>query len=485
MGPTERVLIISSLLLFVSVIASKGASRFGIPSLLVFLGIGILAGTEGPGGLAFHDYGLVQTIGALALISILFSGGLDTDVQQIKPILKAGLGLSIFGVIFSTLLVGGFASIVLHFGALEGALLGAIVSATDVAAVFTVLRAKNVSLKPRIKPLLEFESAVNDPMTVFLGTGLLALYSAEHVTLFALIPQFFRQMILGALFGYLSGRFIVFFINRLKLEFEGLYPVLTISLILFTYGITQAVGGSGFLAVYVAGIVLGNGNFLKRKSLILFHDGLAWLMQIFMFLAMGLIVSPRELWHVAPVGMALSLFLVFVARPVSVALCLWPARFTLKEQIVVSWGGLRGAVPIILATYPLTANLPEAQMIFHLVFFVVFTSVLLQGTFMAPVAKWLGMDAPLQHKFRYPLEYVPTGNLKSELVEVRIPVESGVVGKSLLDLKLPVGVLVVLIHRSGDVIVPRGGTVIVGDDVLLVLAEPDAVRALKQRVSAT
>ena len=369
MGPTERVLIISSLLLFVSVIASKGASRFGIPSLLVFLGIGILAGTEGPGGLSFHDYGLVQTIGALALISILFSGGLDTDVRQIRPILKPGLGLSIFGVIFSTLLVGGFANLVLHFGVLEGALLGAIVSATDVAAVFTVLRAKSVSLKPRIKPLLEFESAVNDPMTVFLGTGLLALYSAgDDVGLVGLIPQFFQQMILGALFGYLSGRFIVFFINRLKLEFEGLYPVLTISLILFTYGITQAVGGSGFLAVYVAGIVLGNGNFLKRKSLILFHDGLAWLMQIFMFLAMGLIVSPRELWHVAPVGIALSLFLVFVARPVSVVLCLWPAKFTLKEQIVVSWGGLRGAVPIILATYPLTANLPEAQIIFHLVF---------------------------------------------------------------------------------------------------------------------
>ena len=436
MGPTERILIISSLLLFVSVIASKGASRFEFRRSWFFSGSGFWPAPEGPGGLVFHDYGLVQTIGALALISILFSGGLDTDVRQIKPILKPGLWLSIFGVIFSTLLVGAFANIVLHFGAVEGALLGAIVSATDVAAVFTVLRAKNVSLKPRIKPLLEFESAVNDPMTVFLGTGLLALYSAGgDVGILGLVPRFFQQMILGALFGYLSGRFIVFFINRLKLEFEGLYPVLTISLILFTYGITQAVGGSGFLAVYVAGIVLGNGNFLKRKSLILFHDGLAWLMQIFMFLAMGLIVSPRELWQVAPVGMALSLFLVFVARPVSVALCLWPANSLSRSK---SWcpGAGCGARFRSSGTYPLTANLPEAQIIFHLVFFVVFTSVLLQGTFMAPMAKLLGMDAPLQHKFRYPLEYVPTGNLKSELAEVRIPTESGVVGKSLLDLQI-------------------------------------------------
>jgi cell volume regulation protein A len=482
MGPTERILIITSVLLFVSVVASKAASRFGIPSLLVFLGIGMLAGSEGPGGLVFENYALVQTIGSLALISILFSGGLDTDLRQIAPILGPGLGLSIFGVLISAGLVGFFAHLVLHFGIVEGLLLGAIVSATDVAAVFTVLRAKNLSLKPRIRPLLEFESAVNDPMTVFLGTGLLALYSAGNVSLLNLVPMFFKQMIIGVLFGYAAGRAIVFFINRLKLEFEGLYPVLTISLIIFTYGVTQAVGGSGFLAVYVAGIILGNGNFLKRKSLILFHDGIAWLMQIFMFLAMGLIVSAKELWQIAPLGIALSLFLVFVARPMSVALCLWPAEFNFREKLVVSWGGLRGAVPIILATYPLTANLPQAQLIFHLVFFVVFTSVLLQGTLMAHVAHWLSMDAPAQPKFRYPLEYVPTGNLKSELAEVKIPTVSDVIGRSLLDLKLPAGVLIVLIHRGDDVIVPRGGTVIEKGDVLLVLAEPEAVQSLKQRV---
>ena len=481
MGSTEKLLIISSLLLFVSVLASKGASRFGIPALLVFLGIGMLAGTEGPGGLVFENYELVQTIGSLALVSILFSGGLDTDVQQIKKAIRSGLALSIFGVLFSTAIAGWFATQVLHFSVIEGLLLGAIVSSTDVAAVFTVLRAKSVSLKPRLKSLLELESAVNDPTTVFLAVGLLSLYERGENRFVALIPMFFQQMSLGLLFGYVAGRFIIFVINRLKLEFEGLYPVVTISLIIFTYGVTQALGGSGFLAVYVAGIVLGNGNFLKKKSLVLFHDGLAWLMQILMFLAMGLIVLPHWLWQVAPIGIAWALFIVFVARPLSVGLCLLPFKFSLREKLMISWGGLRGAVPIILATYPLTTNVPQAQLIFHLVFFVVFVSVLLQGTLMSFVAKRLKMDAPMQPKFRYPLEYVPTGNLKSELAEVPVSGESPMAGKSLLDLKLPSGVLVVLIHRGDDVIVPRGGTVIEPKDVLLVLAEPDQIRELRER----
>ena len=485
MGPTERIFIISSVLLFVSVLASKGASRFGIPALLVFLGIGMLAGAEGPGGVVFQNYGMVQTVGTLALISILFSGGLDTDVEQIKPVVRSGLALSVLGVFLTAAIAGWFATWVLHFTVVEGLLLGAIVSSTDVAAVFTVLRAKNLSLKSRIKPLLELESAVNDPTTVFLAVGLLSIYRTGTNNFQSLIPMFFLQMALGILLGYVSGRFIIFVINRLKLEFEGLYPVVTISLILFTYGVTQALGGSGFLAVYLAGIVLGNGNFLKRKSLILFHDGLAWLMQILMFLAMGLIVSPHLLWRVAPLGIAFALFIVFVARPLSVFLCLATAKFNLREKMMISWGGLRGAVPIVLATYPLATNLPQAQTIFHLVFFVVFVSVLLQGTMMPVVARWLKMEAPMQPRFRHPLEYVPTGNIKSELAEVRVPPGSRAEGKSLLDLKLPGGVLVVLIHRGEDVVVPRGSTIIEPGDVLLVLAEADAIRDLRQNITGT
>jgi cell volume regulation protein A len=482
MGPTESFLIITGLLLFASVLASKGASRFGIPALLVFLGVGMFAGSQGPGGVAFANYGLVQTIGVLALISILFSGGLDTNLDLVRPVLGSGIVLSTVGVLLATGMVGWFATTFLHFSWVEGLLLGAIVSSTDVAAVFTVLRSRSVSLKDRLKPLLELESAINDPMTVFLSVGLLQLYARGENNFKILIPMFLQQTALGVLVGYAAGRLIIWVINHLKLEFEGLYPVVTVSLILLTYGVTQTLGGSGFLAVYVAGIVLGNGNFLKRKSLILFHDGLAWLMQIAMFLSMGLIVLPKSLLAIAGSGIALSLFLVFIARPLSVNLCLLPFHFNWRERIMVSWGGLRGAVPIILATYPFIAGVPRAHTIFDLVFFVVFTSVLLQGAFLPTVARWLKVDSPVKQKFRYPLEYVPTGNLKSELAEVPVPGESSIVGKSLLDLGLPAGVLVVLIHRNDEVIVPRGGTTIEPDDVLLVLAETDAIKSFRSRV---
>jgi cell volume regulation protein A len=316
-------------------------------------------------------------------------------------------------------------------------------------------------------------------MTVFLSVAFLGMLLDPAKTPASLIPMFFQEMAIGALVGYGAGRAIIYAINHLKLEFEGLYPVLTIAFIVLTYGLTQIAGGSGFLAVYVAGIVLGNGNFLKRKSLILFHDGLAWLMQIAMFLMMGLIVDPHAVLGLSLSGLTLSAFLVFVARPVSVYLCLLPTTFTFREKTMISWGGLRGAVPIILATYPLLAGIPQAQTIFDMVFFVVFTSVLLQGAMLPRMAAWLRVVTPFRPKPRYPLEYVPTGDIKSELVEVKVPVNSRLAGRSLLELRLPDKVLVVLIQRGEEVIVPRGGTVVLPEDSLLVLAERETLRKIQ------
>lgn len=467
-------------LMILSIVVSKGAGRFGIPGLSIFLLIGILVGREGPGGFLFSNYLLAQTLGILALILILHAGGLGTTLDDVRAVRGSALVLSTIGVVVATVLVGAFGVRFLHLDSLHALLLGAAIASTDVAAVFTVLRSRNVSLAGRIRPLLELESALNDPMTVFLSVGLLQLIVGDQGTSLArLIPAFFQQMIVGTLAGIGAGKITRWAINGSRLEFEGLYPVLSTALVVLTYGMTQTIGGSGFLAVYVSGIVLGNENYLHKRSLTVFHDGLAWLMQIVMFLTMGLVVLPSELSRLAVSGIALSAFLVLVARPVSVLVCLTPFRFSWREQLMVSWAGLRGAVPIVVATYPLIARASEAQTIFNLVFFVVFISVLLQGTTIPIVSKWLNVASPIVKGFQYPIEFNPTTNLKSELVEVPVPAQSAVIGRSLVDLALPAGALIVLIRRADEALVPHGSTQIESGDTLLVLAEPEGLRRIR------
>ena len=483
---TAYLLAISALVL-ISIVASKGAGRFGIPGLSIFLLIGMAVGREGPAGFPFSNLLLAETLGVTALILILHAGGLSTQMEDVREVRGCALTLSTVGVLIASVLVGAFAVRFLAMDWLHGLLLGAAVASTDVAAVFTILRSRRVSLRGRIRPLLELESALNDPMTVFLSVGLLSMIvGTRDSSLVTLVPLFFQQMIVGALVGIAAGRVMRQLINRIGLEFEGLYPVLSVACVVLTYAVTQAVGGSGFLAVYVSGIVLGNQNYLHKRSLTLFHDGLAWLMQIAMFLTMGLLVLPSELSRVAVSGMALAAFLVFVARPASVLLCLTPFRVPLREQLMVSWAGLRGAVPIVVAIYPLLAGASGARAIFDLVFFVVFISVLLQGATVAPVSRWLRVAEPLVKRFRYPIEYNPTIDLKNELQEIPVPEGSATIGRSLIELSFPTGALVVLIRRRDDVLVPRGSTQIERGDTLLVLAERamlDRIRALVAAVT--
>jgi len=483
MNPFEKSLILGAALVVLSVFTSKASSRLGIPALLLFLVIGIGAGSHGLGGIQFTSYALAQELGVFALIFILFSGGMSTELKAIRPVLWPALVLSTLGVVIATSFVGFFAYYFLNFSLLEGCLLGATIASTDVAAVFTVLRSKNVSLKEGLGPLLELESALNDPMAVFLGVALLGLVGGSEQSVSGLLPLFFQQMIFGSLIGWGSGKCATLFINRIKLEYEGLYPVLSLGWIVLTYAMTQSLGGSGFLAVYIAGIVIGNANLLHRKSLIHFHEGIAWLGQIGMFLAMGLLVNPAELWTIAPLGIALSAFLVFVARPASVFLCLLGSRFNGREKLMLSWGGLRGAVPIILASYVLAMQIPKATEIFNLVFFVTFFSVLLQGTLIPIVAKWLKVNSPFQGKFRFPIEFNPTKNLKNKLIEVPVQARSQMIGKSLVELNLPKDLLIVLIERNGDILVPRGGTHIHDQDTLLVLSESESEEDMRKKFS--
>lgn len=477
----ETYLIIVALLLIASVLSSKVASRFGIPALLIFLMIGVFSGGHVLDIVSFKSYSITQNLGVVALILILFSGGMNTEVKLSRPVLKAALTLSTLGVMISALAVGLFSKYFLNFSLLEGLLLGATVVSTDVAAVFTILRSKKVSLKMGIAPLLELESALNDPMAVFLGITLLDLIQNPEHSLWNLIPLFFEQMIFGLVFGYGLGWLAVLLINKIRLEFEGLYPVLSLSWIVFAYAITQHFGGSGFLAVYIIGILVGNKKVLHQKSLSHFHEGAAWLGQITMFLAMGVLIDPESLWRVAPAGIVLSLFLVFIARPVSVFLCFPITNFTVPEKLMISWAGLRGAVPIILGSYVLVSQIPKAKEIFNLVFFVTFLSVLLQGTTVPLIAKWLKVNLPFREKFKFPIEFSPTQDLRSKLIEIQVQKRSSACGKSLVQLNLPRNSLIVLIEREGEVLVPRGDTYLYEKDSLLVLSEnieAEKIRAL-------
>jgi len=390
--PIEHLLLGLSTLLLLSVLASRASGTLGLPALLLFLIIGMLAGSEGPGGIEFDYPRLAQSLGVVALTLILFSGGLDSDWRQIRPVVVSGVALSTMGVCLTAGLVAGFTVWLLDFAPLDGLLLGAIVSSTDAAAVFAVLRARRARLKGRLGPLLELESGSNDPMAVFLTIGLISLLT-QSGTIGDMVWLFVRQMILGGLMGYSMGMGMSLLIRRLQLEYEGLYAVLSLAIALFTYGVTASVGGNGFLAVYLAGLTVGARRFKQVDNLRRFHEGQAWLMQILMFLTLGLQVFPSHILPVIGIGILLSLFLMCVARPVAVFVTLLPSRFTLKEQALVAWVGLRGAVPIILATFPLTAGLAKAETIFNLVFFIVLTSILLQGASLPLVARWLGLSA--------------------------------------------------------------------------------------------
>jgi len=476
----EIWMLIGALLILVSIVATRTSRRFGVPALLLFLGVGMLAGSDGPGGIAFEDYRLAQTVGIVALAYILFSGGLDTDWSAIKPVVTQGLVLANVGVVVSMLLLGGFAMWALGFNWQTGLLLGAIISSTDAAAVFSVMRERGVNLKNNLEPLIEFESGSNDPIAVFLTTGIIGLIMMPESSIWQLIPNFILQMTIGAVGGWVFGHGLRLLVNRIQLQQEGLYVVLTLASTILIYAMTTLLGGNGFLAVYLAGIVVGNRDIVHKRSILQFHDGVAWLMQIGMFLTLGLLVFPSQLWPVAPLGLAVAMFMVLVARPVSVLISLLPFKRSLAEILMVSASGLRGAVPIVLATFPLLAGVPNAMMIFNIVFFAVLVSVLLQGMSIGWLAHWLNVNAekPLpisQHV------YVPDVSIRSQIIEATIPTDSPLVGQSIIEIALPRGALIVQIQRAESVLVPNGGTRIESGDHLMVVVTPEALSELMQR----
>jgi potassium/hydrogen antiporter len=477
----DQLLLIAAVLLLVGIASSKFSTRIGLPVLVLFLAVGMLAGEEGIGGIEFDNYELAHGIGTVALAVILFDGGLRTSQRAFRAVFGPAIMLATVGVVITAAITGVAASWLLGIPLLQGLLLGSIVGSTDAAAVFAVLRGRRINLRKRVASTLEVESGSNDPMAVFLTVGILELLRGELTFGLPMVGFFMLQVVAGIGVGVLIGRGTVAAINRVALDAAGLYPILTASAGLLAYGLAASVGGSGFLSVYLAGIVIGNRHIVFQRGILQFHDGAAWLAQIAMFVMLGLLAFPSQVVQVASEGLIVALILIFVARPAAVGVILPWFGFNVREVAFISWVGLKGAVPIVLATYPLIFGFEGAFVLFNVVFFAVLVSAVLQGWTMPPLARWLGLRVEAAPEPPVSLEITSLRDVQGDIVEYTVTADARAVGRRVRDLLLPDGAVVAMIVREGRIIPPRGSTVVdEGDHVFLVLRP--GVRPLVDRI---
>jgi potassium/hydrogen antiporter len=468
--PTAIALVAAGVLLGLSVLASRTSGRIGVPVALLFLLVGIAAGSVG--GIRFGDYRLAFRAGTVALVLILFDGGLSTPAESLRRVIAPAGLLATLGVA-ATALLAALAARALGVPWLEASLFGAIVSSTDAAAVFSVLRSARIQVRRRVAHVLEIESGLNDPMAVILTLGFTAALAEGRSPGWRMAVGAAVQLGVGLVVGWAVGRGGRFVLGRARLAAGGLYPVLTLALAFVAFGAATLLEGSGFLAVYVAAVVLGNGPLPYRAGLTRVHDAMAWFSQVAMFLLLGLLAEPGRLLGVALPGLALALFLVFVARPASAVACLLPFRFSPREIAFTAWVGLRGAVPIILATYPVLAGVAGAHRIFDLVFFVVVVSTLLQGTPIRWLVRKLDLEVPGPPPPRAVLEIVSREQLSGEVLSFYVERASAVSGSAIADLPFPEGASVMLVVRGHELVPPRGSTVLEPGDHIYVFTRPE------------
>ena len=469
----DQLILLAAILILTGIVSSKISARVGLPVLVLFLLIGILAGEGGIGGIAFDSPGAAHALGTLALAIILFDGGLQTPIGSIKKVWKPSALLATVGVLATAIITGLAATFIFGLPLLEGMLIGAIVGSTDAAAVFSLLRNAGIHIKPRIKATLEVESASNDPMAIFLTIGLLEVLVNDMEPGIGLLTMFVEQMGIGAIVGLGVGWIAVRVINRIHLVAAGLYPVLVAACGLLAFGLAANLGGSGFLAIFLAGVVIGNSQFVFQRSTYLFHDGLAWLSQITMFVVLGLLVAPAALLDVWLEGLVISCVLIFLARPLAVIPILALFGFKRKEITLVSWVGLRGSVPIILAIFPLIFGLDNAALIFNVVFFVVLISATVQGSSLPIVARKLGLAEPPPATPAATLEITALGDIDAEIVKYSLASDSRAAGKRLSQMALPDSAVVAMITRNNSVIPPRGSTILQAEDHLFIVLHPE------------
>ena len=481
----ENILLIGSILLFVSIVVGKTGYRFGVPALLLFLLVGMLFGSDGL-GLQFHNAKIAQFIGMVALSVILFSGGMDTKFKEIRPILSPGIVLSTVGVFLTALFTGlfiwylsGMSWTNIHFPLITSLLLASTMSSTDSASVFAILRSQKMNLKHNLRPMLELESGSNDPMAYMLTIVLIQFIQSDGMGTGNIIGSFIIQFLVGAAAGYILGKLAILILNKINIDNQSLYPSLLLSFVFFTFAITDLLRGNGYLAVYIAGMMVGNHKITFRKEIATFMDGLTWLFQIIMFLMLGLLVNPHEMIEVAVVALLIGVFMIVIGRPLSVFLCLLPFRkITLKSRLFVSWVGLRGAVPIIFATYPVVANVEGSNMIFNIVFFITIVSLIVQGTSVSFVARLLHLSTPLEK----------TGNdfgvelpeeIDTDLSDMTITMEMLNEADTLKDMNLPKGTLVMIVKRGDEFLIPNGTLKLHVGDKLLLISEKNKQETVK------
>jgi len=477
----DHLILVGAVLVLIGIASSKLSTRMGLPVLVLFLGVGLLAGSEGIGGIDFDNYVVAHGVGTIALAIILFDGGLRTSASSLRQALGPAVVLATVGVLLTSLITGLAATWILDVTLLEGMLLGSIIGSTDAAAVFAILRSKGVNVVRHISATLEVESASNDPMAIFLTVGFLEILMGRMELGPDILWFLVRQMGIGAIAGLVVGRAAVYLLNRINLEAAGLYPLLAAAAGFLCYGIAVALGGSGFLGIYIAGILIGNARVVFQRGILLFHDGAAWLAQIVMFVLLGLLAFPSRLAEVAGPGLLISAALIFVARPVTVFGLLLPFRFNVRELTFISWVGLKGAVPIVLATYPLIWGLPSGGVLFDAVFFVVLVSAITQGWTLPPFARALGLEEPPRPEPPVALEISSLRDVEADIVEYVIQPESRGAGRAIRELALPDGVVVAMISRGSRIIPPRGSTRVLPGDIVFVVVREGA-RPLVDRV---
>ncbi|MGD7009656.1 potassium/proton antiporter [Metabacillus sp. 84] len=459
----DSIIFVLALLLIIGVLTAKFSTRLGLPALVFFVAVGM-----GLGGYVYFDNAkITQLFGILALIIIIFEGGIQTRWKDLRSVLKPAGSLATVGVLVTTVVAGLFAKFILDLSWLEGLLFGAIVGSTDAAAVFSVLGSKNI--RKKLTSTLEAESGSNDPMALFLTVTLVELIQHPEANAGTLILTFFWEMGFGLIMGYLVGKGSVWLINKIDLDSSGLYPVLTLGLAILAYGVTTTLHASGLLAVYVTAVIIGNSPLSYRHSIIRFHEGFAWMMQILMFILLGLLVFPEQLVEVTWSGILLAFLLMLVARPLGVFISMMFSKYSFKEKLFISWAGLRGAVPIVLATYPLMANIENDNLIFNVVFFVVLLSALLQGATISPLANRLKLSEGETKVQSHTLELVSIGKTNNELIELEIPKETPYAGIELKNIDLPTDTLITGVIRGERLITPRGDTILQGKDTLYIL----------------
>lgn len=470
----EKLLLVAGILMILGILSSKFSARLGLPVLVLFLGLGMLAGSEGLGRIDFESYQLAHGIGTVALALILFDGGLRSPLESFRLAWKPSALLATLGVLLTSVATGIVAARVLGVSLLEGLLLGSIVGSTDAAAVFSSLRSAGIRLRKRLAATLEIESGANDPMAIFLTVGLIQVLKGEVPLGPQLLYLFIQQMGIGLAVGLGVGKLAVALINRINLAAAGLYPVLTAACGVLAFGLAALLKGSGFLAIYVAGVVLGSTKLVFQRGTLLFHDGIAWAAQIAMFVVLGLLSTPSSVVKVAGPGLLIAGALILVARPIAVVPLLLPFRLSWREIALVSWVGLKGAVPIILATYPLIFGLAAGPLLFNVVFFVVLLSAIVQGGTLPWAARLLKLEEPPEPEAPLSLEITSLREVDADIVDYPIGEDSRAAGKLLRELALPAGAVVAMIAREKTLVPPRGSTRVLSGDHLFIVVDHES-----------